>query len=344
MSITQQVTPNVLNGMLAAGWNGSRGIPGGDNELPSASPDNGITKPTFNVAETASNIPYGVGRNAGNDFFDRYWERCSPLYTTDLDTDTAMNFQFLVNYPPFKTLGGNLSDQKKVLKIFGVGNNFPDNETYVNDDNTRDYNANANLTRWMLPGMSTATVGTFPDANAWCRYDMTTYASIPNDATKVKFGGYIRIPEDDQLREKNVAGFFIRQTKQFNNYNLPDIYTNGIVVKNDSQSISFQTGTPIDSTDGSLANRTQWTGLQKWPTGSTWQYNYNDRSNVQSFDYHNASEFKQFKKVEKEITLQSKANPFLMLSCFFGENQTYLNNDGVASGSALFYDPFIIFE
>jgi hypothetical protein len=347
MSLTTQSTVNVLNGSSACAFNDGR--PTGDNELPSASPRNNIDFPTCNYAVVAAGIPYGVGDNGGSigprTPVNVKWCRNGLLYPSDFDQKTTNNFTFQTNYPPFKTLGGDLSDQKKVLKMFGTGTNFPSNTVYTNDDNTRDYNSDPSLRRWPLVGMSTAAPGTYPDSNCWVRYDLTTTGDIPAQATKCTFGAYIRIPSDDQLRPLNVCGVYIRQTNQINIYDPPTAWVNGIVVKNDSQNISFLTGSPIDATNGSLANRQQWSGCKYFDTtGGTFGFGYNDTANIESFDYHNASDFAQFRKVEKTVDIQNVGSNQMSLSLFFGENQSYLNASGIPSGAALFYEPFMIFE
>ena len=126
MSISIQPTVNVLNGSLACAFNDGR--PTGSNELIPSIPGNALENPTFDVVESP---PFGNAFN-GVVYFGK-WAHYGQLFTSDFDFKTYVGNSFLANFPAFKDLGGGqLGDQKKVLKLFGSGTNFPDNTTNTN--------------------------------------------------------------------------------------------------------------------------------------------------------------------------------------------------------------------
>ena len=321
MSITTQVSPNILNGILAAGWNGLKGKPGGDNRLIPSIPGNALDNPTFDVAESP---PFGNAFN-GVVYFGK-WSHFGQLFTSDFDYKTYVGNSFNANFPPFKDLGGGaLDDQPKVLKLYGAGTNFPDNTTNTNTDNARSF---------PLSGMSfTATPGTYPDGGTWTRQGWSQGVAVPDSATTVTFGAYVRIPSDDQLRDLNVVGCYINQNTGSSNY------VNAMYIKEDGQMFSFHTGT---------GNANHWSGLGDDITaGSNTEYpvRYNTTSTIQSITPYFQSEFAQFKKIEKTVTLQAGANRRLTFEMFFGENQSYLTpvSTGTPSGAGLFYNPFVTY-
>ena len=237
MSITQQVNPNVLNGTLAAGWNGKGGKPTGDNELISSIPGNALYAPTMDVKDSA---PYGA------DFAgERYWwnwGQLSQLYVNadNVDTKTFVGNKFLANFPAFKDLGANpLGNQSKVCKLFGAGTDFSiTSGNNNNNNNSRSYNADAIQSRIPLVGMSeTATIGSFPDSTCWCRNEWGQSVDIPDSATKFVFGAYVKVPEDDEFRAKNCGGLY---TAQWTNLSYPtQVKVNSITVKRSADSFTF---------------------------------------------------------------------------------------------------------
>jgi hypothetical protein len=329
MSITTQVSPNILNGTLAAGWDGSRGRPTGNNELIPSIPGNALENPTFNVAESA---PPVYDSFSGVLYFGE-WGHFGQLFTNNFDFKTNSATRYLANFPAFKDLGGtNLDDQPKVVKIFGAGTNFPDNTgDNANTNNSRTYPSPP------LVGFSDSVpAGAFPDTDAWCRHEWSQGVAIPDSATKVKFGAYIRTPVDDIFRTKNCGGVYIWQDKSATKY------INAIVVKKPTDNFELAEGL---QTTG-LNSIQQWSGLDDATSGdpSVYALRWNDTTNIQSIDYKSTSDHQQFKKVEKEITLQTGTGRRLGLAMFFGENQSNLDESATPTGSIHFYNPFVVFE
>ena len=319
MGLTTQASINILNGSLAAAWNNGR--PGGSNRLIPSIPGNALENPTFDVAESP---PFGNAFN-GVVYFNK-WGHFGQLFTSDFDYKTHVGNAYLANFPAFKDLGGVLDDQPKVLKLFGAGTNFPSNVTNTNTDNARTF---------PLSGMSfTATPGTYPDGGTWVRQGWSQGVAVPDSATTVTFGAYVRIPSDDQLRDLNVVGCYINQNTGSSNY------VNAMYIKEDGQMFSFKTGS---------GNANHWSGLGDDITaGGNTEYpvRYNTVSTIQSITPYLQSEFSQFKKIEKTVTLQAGTNRRLTFEMFFGENQDYLTpvSAPTPSGAGLFYNPFVLYS
>ena len=324
MSITTQPTVNVLNGSLACAFNDGR--PTGSNELVPSIVGNFLKNPTFNVAESA---PPVYDSFAGDIYFGE-WGHFGQLFTNNFDYKTNSATRYLANFPAFKDLGGtNLDDQPKVIKIFGTGTNFPDNTgDKVNTDNSRTYPSPP------LVGFSDSVpAGTFPDSDAWCRHEWSQGVVVPDSATTVKFGAYIKTPSDDLFRNLNCGGVYIWQDASSTKY------INAIVVKKPTDTINLVTG--LQATG--LNSIQQWSGLSDTNDGSTYALRWNDTTNIQSIDYESTNNHQQFRKVDKEVTLQTGTGRRLGLAMFFGENQGNLDESATPTGSIQFYNPFVQF-
>ena len=334
MSIASQANINLLNGGLASAW--SNGKPNGNNELVPSVVGNVLEHPTYDVADTP---PMG-SQFAGVTYFDD-WGQLSQLYTNTVDTQTFVGNNFLANFPAFKDLGGGaLSAQDKVLKLYGSGSDFGlTSGNNSNHNQSRGYTGNDATNRIPLVGMSeSATIGTFPDNTCWCRNEWTQSVDIPDSATKVTFGAYIRVPADDDFRAKNCGGIYIAQ---WTNLSYPTFYNiNAITAKRDADSFTFFTGF---ATTG-IASQRQWSGLRPDFISSSDKRRWNDNANVQSRDYVSASDHRQFRKVIKEVTLASGTSRKMTFNLFFGENQANIDETDTDSGSIHFYQPFVIFS
>jgi hypothetical protein len=321
MSIASQANINLLNGGLASAW--SNGKPNGNNELVPSIVGNALENPTFDVVTSP---PFGNAYN-GVVYFGK-WAHYGQLFTSDFDFKTYVGNSFNANFPAFKDLGGGeLSDQKKVLKLFGAGTNFPDNTTNTNNNNGRAF---------PLSGMSFTTLPqTYPDGGTWTRQGWSQGVAVPDSATTVTFGAYVRIPSDDQLRDLNVVGCYINQDTGSNNY------VNAMYIKENGQMFSFKTGSGL--------NKFHWSGLSdSLDTNGNTEYSIrnNNICTVESITPYFQSEFAQFKKIEKTVTLQAGSNRRLTFEMFFGESQDYLTpvSTGTPSGAGLFYNPFIVYS
>jgi len=326
MSITTQPTVNVLNGSLACAFNDGR--PTGSNELIPSIPGNALENPTFDVVESP---PFGVSFN-GALYFDGNWAHFGQLYVSNFSFEVSTNNFFLANFPGFKDLGGGeLGDQKKVLKIFGTGTNFPDN---LGDKANRDNSRTAG--NIPLVGMSeTSPAGAFPDSGSWCRSEWWQGVSVPDGATTVKFGAYVRVAEDDDFRARNCGGVYLKTNGPV------QAIIDAVVVKRDEDTINLVTG----GMDAGLNSIQQWSGISETKGGDPLKYSlrWNDPMEVNSIDYVNTSDHRQFRKIEKEITLNGDTDT-LGIGLFFGENQANLDESGTPTGSIQFYNPFVVFS
>ncbi|MDG1797024.1 MAG: hypothetical protein P8H35_00490 [Flavobacteriales bacterium] len=317
MSIASQAHVNVLNGTIGSAFVDGR--PAGDNRLIPSIPGNALDNPTFDVVTSP---PFGNAFN-GVVYFNK-WSHFGQLFTSDSDYKTYVGNSFHGNFPPFKDLGGgSLDDQPKVLKLYGAGTNFPSNTTNTNNNNARSF---------PLSGMSFLTTpGTYPDGSTWTRQGWSQGVAVPDSATTVTFGAYVRVPSDDQLRDLNVVGCYINQNTGSNNF------VNAMYIKEDGQMFSFKTGS---------ANKNHWSGLSdSINANSNTEYSIRENNvcTIQSITPYFQSEFSQFKKIEKTVTLQAGSNRRLTFEMFFGENQDYLNASGTPSGAGLFYNPFVTY-
>lgn len=313
---------DVLDGSLASAWSALDGNSAGSPYLPPSIPGNALENTTFDVAESP---PFGNAWN-GVVYFNK-WGHFGQLFTSDFDFKTFVGNSFLANFPAFKDLGGGaLGDQPKVLKLFGAGTNFPDNTTNTNNNNTRGF---------PLSGMAfNATPGTYPDNGTWTRQGWSQGVAVPDSATTVTFGAYVRIPSDDQLRDLNVVGCYINQNTGSSNY------VNAMYIKEDGQLFSLYTG---------VGNKNHWSGLSDsldGGGGTEYSIRENNVSTIQSIQPYFQSEFAQFKKIEKTVTLQAGTNRRLTFEMFFGENQSYLTpvSAPTPSGAGLFYNPFVLYS
>ena len=329
MSIASQANINLLNGGLASAW--SNGKPNGNNELVPSIVGNALFAPTWDVPEATP--PFGNTFN-GIMYFNKSWAHYGQLYTSDSSFEAYTGNNWLANFPAFKDLGGsNLGDQHKVLKLFGAGTNFPSNTgDKANTSNTRGTDGtgqNIALTAFS----ETAPAGTFPDSGSWTKHEWGQGIDIPDSATKVKFGAYIRVPSDDEFRALNCAGVYIHQTVS------TTTHVNAVVVKRSADTLSLVTG--VQTTGVNSAQ--QWSGLGDTITGSNYPNRDNTIADIGSITYVDSDDYRQFRKVEKEITLETGTSRRLGYAMFFAENQDNLDESATLTGSAQFYNPFVQF-
>ena len=335
MGITTQASVNLLNGNLASAWN--YGKPGGSNRLIPSIPGNALFKPTWNATEDAP--PFYETYN-GVTYFGNSWAHYGQLYPYDTFATVTRNF-WKANFPAFKDLGGvDLDDQPKVIKMYGMGNNFSDNTgDFANDDNTRgSTNTNIPLTAFS----ETAPAGTYPDSGSWTKIEWMQGVDIPDSATKATFGAYIRVESDDDFRANNCGGVYTWQ--DVSSTADPEVYVNSIICKRDADTINLVTGTQSTG----LNSLQQWSGMTEVKETIP-DYDYpstrkNNITHVQSIDYVNSSDYRQFRRIEKEITLQAGTSRKLGFGMFFAENQANLDGAAVNTGSIDFYNPFVVFS
>ena len=330
MSIASQAHVNVLNGTVGSAF--VNGKPAGDNELITSITGNALFTPNWEVAESAP--PFGNSYN-GVLYFNKCWAHYGQLYTSDFNFQVLTSNNWLANFPAFKDLGSPLDDQHKVLKLYGGGTNFPDNTgDKANTSNTRGTDgggSNIALTAFS----ETAPAGTFPDSGSWTKQEWGQGIDIPDSATKVKFGAYIRVPSDDDFRANNCSGIYIHQSVS------TTTHINAIVVKRSADTISLVTG--AQSTGVNSAQ--QWPGLGDTLSGSNYPNRDNTTTDIGSITYVNSDDYRQFKKVEKEITLETGTSRRLGYAMFFAENQDNLDESdpAIPTGSTSFYSPFVQF-
>lgn len=333
MSITQQVNPNILNGMLAAGWNGSRGKPGGDNELIKGIPGNAIMKPTMDFPEETP--PFGEAYNGVREFGT--WWHFGQLYLSNANYATYTGNNWSANFPAFKDLGGsNLDNQKKVLKLYGSGTNFPDaTDDRSNTDNTRG-ESDSNLP--LVGFAETSPAATFGSTSVWCKHGWCGTVNVPNSVASITFGAYVKVPADDDFRDKNCGGMYLHQDT--NAGSDVDAKIDAIIVKKSTDSMSLVTGA-LSQGANSIQ---QWSGMPSvFVRNSVPSARKNLNTDVRSITYENNTDYRQWKKIEKTVTFAGVSSR-IGFELFFGENQSNLDESGTNTGAILFYNPFVVFK
>lgn len=332
MSIASQANVNVLNGSLACAF--SDGKPSGDNELIKSIPGNAIMKPTMDFPEAAP--PFGEAFN-GSKRFGTWWHY-GQLYLSNSNFATYTGNNWSANFPAFKDLGGaNFDNQKKVLKLYGAGTNFPSNTgDQANTDNTRGEN-DQNIP---LVGFSeTAPAAAFGSTSVWCKHGWCGTVNKPSGTHTITFGVYAKVPADDDFRDKNCGGMYIHQNAS--PVDQEDQHIDAIVIKKSTDSMSLVTG----QQSSGLNSLQQWNGLEDdFPGGGSVGNRKDTITDIRSITYADSSDFRNFTRIEKTVNNQTTATGRLGFELFFGENQSNLDESGTPSGAILFYNPYIIFK
>lgn len=336
MSIASQANVNVLNGSLACAF--SDGKPTGDNELIKSIPGNAIMKPTFNFPDLEP--PFGECFN-GVRYFGTWWH-FGQLYLSDNNFATYTGNNWSANFPAFKDLGGaNLDNQSKVLKMYGAGTNFPDNTgDKANTDNTRG-STDSNIS---LVGFSeTAPAAAFGSSSVWTKHGWCGTVNKPNIGSPavatITFGVYVKVPSDDDFRDKNCGGMYIHQNASA--VEQEDQHIDAIVIKKSTDSMSLVTG----QQSSGLNSLQQWSGLNAGFTrNATVGNRKDDITDIRSITYADSSDFRNFTKIEKTVSNQTTPSNKVGFELFFGENQSNLDESGTPSGAIHFYNPYIIFK
>ena len=336
MSLSQQPFVNVLNGSLASAFGDGR--PTGDNELIKSIPGNAIMKPTMNFPE--ANPPFGEAYNGIRDFGT--WWHYGQLYLSDANFSTYTGNNWSANFPAFKDLGGaDLDNQRKVLKMYGAGTNFPNNTgDKANTDNTR----GETDTNIPLVGFSeTAPAAAFGSSSVWCKHGWCGTVNKPGAGSPavatITFGVYVKVPEDDDFRDKNCGGMYIHQNASA--VEQEDQHIDAIVIKKSTDTMNLVTG----QQSGGLNSMQQWNGLiADFATDASVRNRKDDITDIRSITYADSSDFRNFTKIEKTVPEQSTPGKVVGFELFFGENQSNLDESGIPSGAILFYNPYIIFK
>ena len=256
--------------------------------------------------------------------------------------------------------GGNTAAlaQKRVLKMFGQGTTLIDfNKRF---DRLLDGSFNpvtTPMTSISNTQYSVPASGVF-DTGYWVKYELCqnfgagSNVSIPGSATGVVFGGYIKVPTGDALRDLNFGGFLLRQqvftdskTKTF----IDVLQVKGSNFSQNSNCIGV----------GSYAETTGVTGNFNWGNGrvsNTVQSEgtasekmpelfSNHSTKVRLLHSRLQSATTDWVQVSGVIPLQaSDTDKNFNFGIFYAENHSYLNGDGVRAGAIHFAKPFVIFR
>jgi len=295
----------------------------------------------------------------------------SPIFTDTTNYSSIMGAQ-LMSTESYNLLndgqligygdeGGNSADlvQQRVLKLYGLGTTLIDfNKRF---DRLVDGSFNpvtTPMTAISNTQYSTPASGVFTTGH-WTKYELCqnfgtgSNVSIPASATGIVFGGYLKVPSSDPLRDLNFGGFLIRQQV------LDSLKTKTFIDVVQVKGSDFSQSTSCIGQDGSYADTTGVSGNFNWGNGrvaSSIQFeNTNNEKMAEMFSNTSTkvrlvssrlqSATRDWVKVSGVIPLQaSDANRVFNFSMFYGENHSYLNGDGVAAGSIHYARPFLIFR
>ena len=243
--------------------------------------------------------------------------------------------------------GGNSADlvQQRVLKLYGLGTTLIDFNKRFDRLVDGSFNpVSTPMTAISNTQYSAPASGVF-NTGYWAKYELCQNfgtgdnVSIPASATGIVFGGYLKVPSSDPLRDLNFGGFLIRQ--QVADNSLTKTFIDVVQVKGSD----FSQSTSCIGQDGSYAETSGVSGNFNWGNGrvanaiqfegtnneKTPEMFSNNSTKVRLVSSRLQSATRDWVKVSGVIPLQaSEANRVFNFSMFYGENHSYLNGDGMS--------------
>ena len=295
------------------------------------------------------------------------WYQHSPLFTNTVDFKSIIGINLMSNESYNLLDDGQVigygdegasnfpsseGAQKRVLKMFGQGGTINDfNKVF---DRATDGFGGFTTTPMTSITNDTASGSGVYYSGSWVKYEITqridntdrSVNSIPDGATGVVFGCYVKVPKSDPLRERNFGGVHIVRTTPSN------VYVDVVEVKG---SDFFQTGISQDGTYG--ANVSGPSAAYNWGNG---REAYTNVSLTPPFIQERWGQAGTRKRLHQAI-LQDDAREWtpisgsfkiddavfgssINFSIFYAENHTYLESDGISAGSIHFAQPFMFFK
>lgn len=296
--------------------------------------DNDYTVNTFNTSITSAS-----------------WRFCSPLFTSTVDYKSFSQVYFLRNQFPYNDLGIGATVQKRVIKFAGTGSPIIDfNNYFYGSDNAglnrsfpnfpmRSITTNIALNGWSGNNNAPNQPQT-PANNDWAKYERYQFINVPDGVQFATFGCMVQVPQGDDLRSLNFGGMYVYSY-------------DSATARTTSEAIAI-TGSGVPSLiAGNFSNgqselpspynaRFQWNGFKSDFTNGTFT-RWNDLSLVFPIQQEASGGYRGWRQINKAITLPNGTSRILGVALYFAENHTYLNNDGISSGSILFYNPYVTF-
>ena len=269
----------------------------------------------------------------------------------------------------YKDEGGNhnngLTPQNRILKMFGIGS-------------TLDNSFNEDFARLLNPGSFAADQTPITcisninppspqsgvlNSGYWAKYEISQFFNdqqyaaneVPQAATGCIFGGYVKVPTGDPLRELNFGGFLIKQEP------IDGVKSGYVDVVQVKGSDFHQNPTTIGQ-DGSYADVTGLRGCYNWGQGRAAGFSHRvddgglrDQRITEGFNINgcatrlltsiNQDECREWTKISGSFNLYpGQTGQTILMSIFYAENHSYLNGDGVKAGSIHIANPFLLFK
>lgn len=301
------------------------------------------------------------------------WRHYSPIYNEGWSTNISNQFLFPVtehigdtpqNLPD--SLGQNrfqgwwtvAKRTNRCIKLFGCENLF----SYIDQPSVWPYRTNNDVDRgFNRTGVFSPTLGIMPrivsnttntnitsstsmySTNIWSRHEWNTPAiAVPSSATTCKFGAYIKVGENDKLKQYNWGGVYIAED-DYTTAGSTTRHVNYFGIKNSTNNYSLPTGTLT----GQMANN-NWNGLQyTYPASGNNHYYFNPETTyVTEHAMLDQDDYETWQLVEYSFTLQgSGSGRNLSLGIFFAESLAYMKvGAGDFTGGVQFYSPFVEFS
>lgn len=225
--------------------------------------------------------------------------------------------------------------QNRIIKIYGVEDYFPTN--YPTGARQTQLTRSSTLTgaypntyghpRFVsntTADPSTTDLNSSSSAmyhyNHWARHEWTNIVSVPDSATSVTFGAWVKIASDDKLKWPNWAGIYCTQDTAINtNFGTATRYVNYFGIKKSNDSFTRPTGTVT----GMEANY-NWNGVATnvLPSSSGGNVKYLAATTLHITEHEMLDEddVEEFVRVEYTFDLESGTNRKMGVSIFFAES------------------------
>jgi len=180
--------------------------------------------------------------------------------------------------------------------------------------------------------------------------------SVPDNATTCKFGGYIKVDQNDSFSGANWGGIYVAQTytEAANTaYGYPSgasIFVRNVNyfgVRNSDQNWTLPTGTFGGDNFGDRFASMQWGGLKAGIGNSSTTIPYWNHNKVvmNQHAFLNSEDHRSFSPVEYSFTLQSGTNRDIQIGIFFAEHTDRIENNVTGNtGGFDVYDPYVEFS
>lgn len=251
------------------------------------------------------------------------------------------------------------TQQDRVLKLFGQGTTLIDFNKRFDRLVDGSFNpVSTPMTSISNTQYSVPASGVF-NTGYWVKYELCqnfgagNNVSIPGSATGVVFGGYLKVPTGDALRDLNFGGFLLRQQVY------TDSKTKTFIDVLQVKGSDFTQNSSCIGQGGSYAETTGISGNFNWGNGRVSssilfegtasekmpELFSNNSTKVRLLHSRLQSDTTGWVKVSGVVALQaSDTDKNFNFGMFYGENHSYLTGSGPNAGSIHFAKPFLIFR